>query len=333
MVDPINVTDLTQVGRAQVLNKTPEPVSLNYNADFTNPANIVFNFATINQQKVFGVPKTVFVDNGNNPNPVIVSVSITNQGFSVPAYAQGRFALDATTNSEISFVTDGGSSDKTKIVLYNYELPPVVWYSYGTFNNDKPVMVDGAMTELSDVASSANNNPVYIGGIDRATGLFHGIAVDAQGRLDFSSTITIGAVYGVDAVGVAPTQAPVLVAPLDNTGDVGSFNTNAGGELKVHDASVVSEIANPDNSAITTVAAAIVSTLVLAANTNRKGAVLYNNSSSVVNVSFSNVNAVTTPSIILAAYGSITLQSNDYTGQINAAWGTATGSMLVTEFS
>jgi len=333
MAEPINVTDLTQVGRSQVPDRNPEPVSYNYNADFTAANAIVFNFATINQQRLFGVPKTVFIDNGTNPNPVMVAVTITNQGFSVPAYAQGRFSLDATQNSEITFTTDGGATDKTKIVLYNYEIAPVVWYSYGTFNNAKTIKVEGSMGEGSIVATETDNKPVYIGGIDRTTGEFVGIKVDDQGRLDFSSTITIGAIYGPDAVGIAPTHPPVLDGVLDSAGNVANVQLNANAEFKTHDADLLAETKGPSGSAITSVAAAVVSTQLLAANAARKGAVFYNNSSSAVNIALANVNAVVSFSLILPANSSFTLQHGDYTGRVNAAWATATGSMLVTELT
>lgn len=333
MANPIfeNVSSLTQIGRVPVTDPKKGPVYYNYTADFTAVTNktITFNFNAINQGGIFGIPKSVFVDNGSNPNPVIVSTSITNQTFTVPSFAQGVFTVEATESSEVSFTSNGGATDKGKITLYNYSVPPSVWYSYGTFNNNKAVKVEGAMDDGADVALETNNNPVYIGGIDRATGLFHAVSVDGTGRLDFSSTITLGAVYGVDAVGSAPTKDPVLVAPLDSTGNVGQFKTNSSNELLVNDAANT----NPNNSNVTNVAASIVSTLILSANTNRKGAILYNNSTSTVNISFANVDAVITPSVILPANSSVTLQRNDYNGRINAAWTTATGSMLVTEFS
>ena len=189
MVDPIRVSALNQVGRASVINKDISNVFYNYTADFSAAASIVFDFKTINQGNIFGVPKSVFVDNGTNPSKVEVLVTLTNQTFTVPAFAQGVFTLNANLSSDIKFVTGGGATDKCNITLYNYEVPPQVWYSFGTFNFDKPLATYGAMKEGDTVATDPNNNPVYIGGINRATGLFEGVSVDATGRVNVNAKV------------------------------------------------------------------------------------------------------------------------------------------------
>lgn len=205
MADPIRINALNQVGRANKPELQPAPVFYNYSADFSVAANIVFDFNTINQNNIFGVPKSVFVDNGTNPEQVDVSVSITGQTFTVPAYAQGVFSLNATISSDITFETLGGASGRSNITIYNFDVAPQVWYSFGTFNFDKPLATFGTMAEGDDVATSANNNPVYMGGIDRATGEFRGVSVDGGG-VQFVNAI----IDSTTPVDVNVTNQPVL---------------------------------------------------------------------------------------------------------------------------
>lgn len=184
MADPIRINALNQVGRASVLQQEPAPVFYNYGADFALASNLVFDFKSINQGAIFGVPKSCFVDNGTNPSNVDVIVSITGQTFTVPAYAQGYFTINANISSEISFITDGGANDKCNITIYNYDVAPNVWYTFGTFNFDKPLATYGTIQDGADIATAPNNEPVYQGGIDRATGKLEGISVDATGRVN-----------------------------------------------------------------------------------------------------------------------------------------------------
>jgi hypothetical protein len=217
MPEPITITNLSVTGRAQARDPNLENVSASYDANFSGPASYRFDLTTINQQKVFGIPRTLFVDNGSNPKQISVSVSNTQQNFIVPAYASGYFTLNASQASRIDIVSDGGATDLVTLTIFNYELSPVVWYSFGTFNLDKPFSVYGTMAEGDNIALATNNKAVYIAG-KSPTGTLLPLAVDATGKQYSIASITDGgdASQGAkaDAANTDPTTAGSVIAFL-----------------------------------------------------------------------------------------------------------------------
>jgi hypothetical protein len=188
MVDVLTGSGLSQTGRSTAPDPSLDRVSVGGSGNFSTPNSVVFEFGTVNQQQKFGTPRTVYVDNGTGPNPILVHVSITEQTFTVPPFAQGYFPITATEVSRITFSGDGGNTDPVNIQIYNYLIPPQVWYAPGQNNPIAANAIQGAMAEGSSVAASTSNAPVYVGGVDRGTGLFHGVAVDAQGNLQVEFT-------------------------------------------------------------------------------------------------------------------------------------------------
>lgn len=205
MVDTITVTDLHQAGRSNAPDPSLPRISLNYNADFSAAASIELDFTLINQQMQFGTVRAVFVDNGSSNSEIAVSVSGTDQFFTIPAYAQGNFVINAAQQSRLKFDTDGGATDTVTITVYNYDVAPCVWYSYGTLNFNTVLPSQGSMPEGTDVATDPDNAPVYIGVIDRATGLFHGVSGDANGRINVNAIVDDSV-----PIDVAVTNAPAL---------------------------------------------------------------------------------------------------------------------------
>lgn len=337
----ITISDLKQVGRLTVPDPNLPPVYVTHNADFSSAADIELDFTTLNQQQQFGVPRSLFIDNGSNPEEVEISVSQTDQFFTVPPFAQGVFKLDAAINSRIRFVTAGGATDQVTITVYNHIVPPSVWYRFGTFNNDKPIMAEGTMATGANVAAADANNPVYIGGLNYSTGLFRPVSVNDSGQIGIDNlNVTIGGVYGSETLGAAPVNPGVLTAVLNSAGNVTNLQLNAEGEILVSDADVDAELnalntkaAPPSTGTISTVASAITDTVILAANANRKGCIIFNDSASPLNLALSNVNATLSFSIQIAAGSSFVLSKGDYTGIIKGAWEVADGSARITEFA
>lgn len=85
-------------------------------------------------------------------------------------------------------------------------------------------------------------------------------------------------------------------------------------------------------STITSVTAAIVSTLILAANPSRKDAKIHNNSTSRLYLSFGASASVAAFSVLLEAGGFYEM-AIVYTGAISGIWLAANGSALVTELT
>lgn len=339
MADPITINALLQTGRLTEIDPKTGKVFSSFNLDFAAPANYIVDFSTQSQGQVFGVCKTMFLDNSSNPSEVEILVQGTDQFFVIPSNSIGFYQIDATTASRISLITDGGATDKVTVTFYNWERAPVVWYKFGTFNSDKPIMAYGTMDEGDDVATSGFNKPVYMGGIDRSTGEFVGISTDALGRLDFSSTISIGGVFGADPMGAAPINPGVVQAVLDDTGDIAYVSLNAAGEFNVTDdpanAKLAAIVENTDKAVTGTqsnVGAAIVDTTILAANAARQGASVYNDSTAILYLLLANAVASNTLYSLQVQPGGYFEAPAKYTGIIKGIWASATGSARVTEF-
>lgn len=89
----------------------------------------------------------------------------------------------------------------------------------------------------------------------------------------------------------------------------------------------------PMASLITRVTSAAADTLILAANQNRKGATIYNESTAILYLVLSAATAtITNYSVQIPASGSFVLQETDYVGQIRGIWAAANGAAMVTEF-
>ncbi len=343
-MDPIAVTALNIIGRVTVRDPNLGNTYGLYNADFSAPVSYAIQFGTQSQGQTFGVVKSMFLDNGTNPNPVEVLVQGTDQFFTIPAYSIGTYTIDANSGSTITLTTEGGATDICTVTFYNWERPPVVWYSFGAFNTDRPIKAQGTMEEGADVATDPFNMPLYIGGIDRATGEFRGVSVDALGRLDFSSTINIGGVFGADPMGAAPINPGLVQAVLNNAGDIVYVSLNAAGEFEVHDTDALAKLTdilaalggagNPANAAITSVADSATDILILASNAARKGATVYNDSTEILYLTLDNTTASLTNFTLKMQPEAYYEVPFGYTGELRGIWAAnAAGAARVTEVS
>lgn len=328
-MDPIVVNALNIVGRVTVRDPNLGNTYALYNADFSSATSLALQFGNQSQGQIFGTVKSMFVDNGTNPSAVDVQVQGSDQFFTIPAYSIGYYTIDANSGSTIILTTVGGATDLCTITFYNWERAPVVWYSFGAFNTDRPIKAQGTMEEGDTVASEAFKDPVYIGGIDRATGLFRGVSVDAQGRLDFASTVTIGAVTISDGGDVA--QGSTTDAAITNPATNGTVVSYLRGMLTQW-AALFTRLTSPPGATVTTPASAITNVLILASNASRKGATIYNNSTQVLRLLLDAGDAAVTWSVEVQPQGSVSLGNGDYTGEINGAWIAANGTAQVTEF-
>jgi hypothetical protein len=363
-MDPIIVTDLNITGRVTERDTRLGNVFVTYNMDFSSTANYVFQFGIQSQMQTFGVVKSLFLDNGSNPNDVEVAVTGTDQFFTVPAYSIGIYTVDANQGSNINVVTTGGATDICTITFYNWERPPVVWYSFGAFNSDAPIKAYGTMAEGDTVASEQFKEPLYIGGIDRGTGQFRGIKVDAQGRLDFASTITIGAVTIADGADVAlgaTTDAAVTNPATNGTvisylrGLLTRFNANLNSlasevtaaailtRLDVNLSTVATEatldairdvtVAQTTTGTLTAVASNTSAFTLLAANANRRGASIVNSSNTTLRISLSATNPTTTLYTVQLLNGAYYEVPFGYTGIIKGICDAVVDSVNVTEYT
>jgi len=122
-------------------------------------------------------------------------------------------------------------------------------------------------------------------------------------------------------------------APAAN--DTGSFSLMA--FIKKMSASLTSMLtiwAAPATGTRTDVASATADTVILAANANRKGAVIFNDSTAILRLLLAAGTAsATNRTVDLAAGANIVLNPGDYTGIIKGIWSAVNGNARVTEFS
>lgn len=344
-MDPVTITDFAITGRSTAIPINVEPVVLTYNADFSSPSSIVFDFGQVNSTRVLGVIQSICIDNATNPNPVEVLVEGTEQFFTAPAYSTGYYKIDANQQSRIRLETQGGATEIVTVTLYNYPNTPFVWYSYGAINKDVPLKMQGANPNgTPDVDNTEFPNPVYLGGRG-PTGELVALKVDALGRLDLAASFTIGGVFGADPLGGAPVNPGINLAAVDfSSGDLVQIYTSSNG-LFVSDqlalAELVSANANldsienlltgPSGNTTTSVAASITDVPILGVNANRKGGLIFNNSPAIMYVLFEvSGSSNTVFSTRVDAYGNFPI--GNYTGAICATWAAATGDAKVSEF-
>lgn len=352
MPDTITISDLAITGRLNAPDPKEPRVTLSRNLNFATAQAYTFDFGVINQQNQIGIIRAMFIDNGSNPTNVEIAVEGTDQYFEVPAYAQGTFKIDANQSSRISLSSDGGATDQITVTFYNHEVPLNVWYRFGAFNNLLPIQAQGTMQEGDIIAAEANNKPIYFAGRSSADGSLVPIRTDALGRLDFATSITVGGVFGSDPMGAPPVNPGFPQAVLNSAGNLVYVQLNAAGEFLTRDADVLAAvdglealvtatnakldtiIENTDKGATgtqTSVAGAAADTTILAANTNRQGATVYNDSTAILYLLLAN--AVSSTSVFTAqiAAGGYYEVPAKYTGIIKGLWASATGNARVTE--
>lgn len=343
MVDTINVSDLTIAGRIDAPDPKNGQIAIQKNLSFAQAASYTLDFGVLNQSATIGVIRTLFCDNSNNPSEISVQVMGTGQKFTVPGNAEGYFPITSRINSAIILESEGGAEKNVVVIFYNYDIPPAVWYKYGAINKDIPIKAQGANPAGSVIAGSEYPNPDLIAAVD-PDGKVRYVTVDGNGALRIANLdVTIGAVFGPDAVGGAPTHPGLLMAVLDSAGNVKNLALNADGELLAHDskvidavnalkAAVISGATAPTSSTITSVASAVANTPILAANPDRKGVCVFNNSAAVLRLALGDVDATVIYSVAVQPGDTYLLGNGDYTGIIRGSWVAANGNAFVTEF-
>ena len=87
----------------------------------------------------------------------------------------------------------------------------------------------------------------------------------------------------------------------------------------------------PDDAILTNVASAAVTTLLLAANPDRRRMIIYNDSSKNLRVAFAPTAGATAFTLLIPSKGLYESGLNDYTGDVSGIWEAANGFARVTE--
>jgi hypothetical protein len=208
MVDTIPITDLYVAGRLTADQESPNKVSVARDLDFSGPSSYELDFTTVNQDKVFGIIKSMFLDNTDNPSEIVVSVSSTQQKFTIPAFSEGYFSIIAAQQSRVRLDSDGGATSTITAVFHNWFIAPQVWYKNGNNPSGGVLDVEGPNADGADLDAVSNTNPVLIAGVDRADNKQHTISVDATGKINVNDATPIS--VSVDTNGAVTDRSAAM---------------------------------------------------------------------------------------------------------------------------
>lgn len=225
MAQPITLSNPYIAGRFAAAGPPSQNVSTSFQGvDFTGAnSSYLLDFTTIYQQGIFGILKTMFIDNSQNPTEVVVIVSGTQQTFTIPAQSEGYFPITASEKSKVQLTSVGGAGAFTNVVFYNYDVPPSVWYKNGLNLTNTSIMAQGTNPTGSTVSTNTQSNPLYTAGRS-PTGTLQPFSVDATGN---------EIVVGTTVIGTALVGNPVTISGTDAGGLVRAFRISTNGGVSV----------------------------------------------------------------------------------------------------
>lgn len=112
----------------------------------------------IKQQGKMSLLQSVYIDNvtGSNNQPVVLTVSGTNQSISVPANFQGVFPLFVTDRAVFGVTSSGNG--KVSIFFQNFEVAPFMWQGIAI-----PLNVGGTLAVADAILdATVSNNRVNV---------------------------------------------------------------------------------------------------------------------------------------------------------------------------
>jgi hypothetical protein len=104
--------------------------------DFSVANGWLCDFTQQFNQKQFTTLQTVYVDNSNNPQPVIITCSGTGQVITAPAMSQGYYSLLQPTPPQLNVASAGAV--KVTLQFLNFYIPPTVWLITSTNGQGLP---------------------------------------------------------------------------------------------------------------------------------------------------------------------------------------------------
>lgn len=206
MVDTIPINDLYVAGRLTADQDSGNRVSVSRDLDFSNPASYELDFTTIDQQGIFGIIKAMFLDNTDNPSEIVVSVSGTQQKFTIPAFSEGFFQIIAAQKSRVRLDSDGGATSTITATFHNWFIAPQVWYKNGNNPSGGVLTVEGPNADGADLDAVSDTNPVLVAGVDRSDNTQHTISTNSLGE--------VKVVKGSSPVDASITNFPATNGPL-----------------------------------------------------------------------------------------------------------------------
>jgi hypothetical protein len=227
------------------------------------------------------------------------------------AATDGTDALDILADSSGRLISVGAAADGSAVA----GAPILLGGSDGTDTRTLETDSLGRLIYVGAVADGVAlaGNPVRLGASDGS--ITRDILSDDQGRL-----IMVGAA----AAGSAPLGFPLLTGGWDGA-NVQIFKLDSNGALQVNPTKANSAV-------ITTAAASLINAELLAANAEREGAIVYNNSNRPMFIKLGSAATTSSFTIKLGAFDYYEVPAG-YTGSIHALWtdAAAAGDARITE--
>lgn len=138
-------------------NPKEKPKALAVSLDFTAAAVIPIDLTIAEQEGRFRFVQAVYIDNSTNPSPLSLTVGLTQQVVTMPAYSQGYLPLLCPNPAKLSASLPivGAGNNATIIQFLNFPVPLATW------KVDQPPRVILAPANVVGGVSIALNNPTW----------------------------------------------------------------------------------------------------------------------------------------------------------------------------
>jgi hypothetical protein len=363
MPETLRSDQFVQVGRTKSKSPHFAPTLLTFPIKTVGPVDALVDLGVSQQNKSFGVIESIYINNGKNPSDLRVVISVTNQVIIAPPFSTGTYLVDASEGSSVSLTSLGGATENGSVTFYNYQVQPYVYYTYGLFNGNITV---GAVFGSTAIGLAPTKAPVFTSGIDGA-GLTRPFLVNATGAsvctdvtsanvaLQFDQTladtapnaainaqVTISFLRMQNGKNVAPNTGPAQsgdqslpstqLAQYDDVATSGAVENQFSSLRIMADRSLIVQSRATGAPTVAAIASTIASVLLLAVNLNRKGAIIYNDTSNIVYIKFGAAASNASFTTKLYPETAYTLDFG-YSGVIHASANVDGGNLLVTEIT
>lgn len=115
--------------------------------DFSSVASYSENLLIENTEGVIQFVQSVFVDNSDNTNPLVILIAVTNQRLIVPANAQGIWPIFTVDQTRFTISTTPAANLSVNVSFANVPMPFTQWGP--TTVNNSTALVTGSYTDYS----------------------------------------------------------------------------------------------------------------------------------------------------------------------------------------
>ena len=292
-------------GSSTIINTTANPIPI-------KPFTVI---STVNSTSTPLAGNAIFTGTGEDVKDYgVISIAVYSSHVSATDGLEFQFSPDNTN----WYATDNYSYSSTAIVK-NYSLAPVARYFRVKYTN-------GATLQTSFFIETSYRQTYVKPSSHRVLD-----AVSKEDDAEVVQSVLVARNSADVFADIQATNGGNLKVSIEETNGATDFATQT--TLSVINNKLNSQVVS--SSTVTTVNASASDTTLLAANANRKGFIIFNNSTAILYILLaSGTSSSTNFSILLNQNESLIIDNTClYTGIIKGIWASATGDCKVTEFS